>query len=109
MKRARLIEEIDSFEQAKRVEETVKTGYAEVTQENIIQWMAVEEDLMNSYEKLARTLKETGQRELAERLQRESAGNLVALAELLQKVESLDAQRIKRIESVAKYSDDRGS
>ena len=103
MKRPRVIAEIDSFEQAKRVEETVKTGYAETTQEEIVQWMAVEEDLISSYRKMEAATEGKGQRELAGRLRAESEENLKSLAELLEKLKALDAQRARRIEETSRF------
>ena len=104
MKRPRVITEIDSFEQAKRVEETVKTGYAETTQEEVVQWMAVEEDLISSYKKMETAAGGKGQRELAERLRAESEENLKSLAEILEKLKALDAQRARRIKETSSFA-----
>ena len=49
MKRARVLKEFDSIDDAKKVEETVKTGYAETSIESLLHWAAVEEDLAESY------------------------------------------------------------
>ena len=104
MKRARLISDIQTFDQAKRVEETVKSGYVETTVENFTQWMAVEEDLAASYERLSKSLAGKEERELAERLHKQSTENITALAELLERVETLESQQSKRIDSVAKFA-----
>jgi hypothetical protein len=83
---------------AKKVEETVKTGYAEAAIENILQWTAVEHDLRESYAKLAEEAKETPSREIYLQLQRESEANLAELGRLLADFEELDRARVKRIE-----------
>jgi hypothetical protein len=105
MKRPRVIVEIRSYEQAKRVEETVKTGYAETTQEELLQWMAVEEDLAGSYRKLESEADGNAQRELAAKLREESEGNLKSLANILGTLKALDAQRARRIEEISRFID----
>ena len=102
MKRARVIAEINSFEQARRVEETVKTGYAETTQEEIVQWMAVEEDLISSYRDLEAKGGDKEQRTLAGKLRSESETNLRLLGEVLEKLKFLDAQRARRVAETSK-------
>jgi hypothetical protein len=105
LKRPRVIAEIDSFEQAKRVEETVKTGYAEATQEELVQWMAVEEDLIGSYRKMEAEANGKARRELAGKLRAESEENLISLAQILEKLKALDAQRARRIEETSRFAD----
>jgi len=55
VKRERVIVEFEGAKEAKKVEETVKTGYVETAIESLIQWMAVEDDLADSYEELAKS------------------------------------------------------
>ena len=104
MKKDRVIAEIDSLEKARRVEETVKTGYAEVTQEEITQWMAVEEDLASSYGKMEAAAAEKGKKDLLGSLRRESESNLKELGEILERLKSLDSQRRRRIEEIGRQS-----
>lgn len=109
MKRARVLAEIESLEQAKRVEETVKTGYAETTQDEIVRWMAVEEDLANSYGKLQAGAVGSGQRDLVVRLREESEKNIGLLGEILEKIKALDAQRTRRIEEISRLAGEKKS
>jgi hypothetical protein len=101
MKRDRMIVEIENMEQARRVEETVKTGYSEVVIESLVQWLAVEEDLVSSYERLAKNLPEAAGREAAAKLCEQSRKEIVSLSGLLAKFEGIDGERKKRIQTVS--------
>jgi hypothetical protein len=95
-----MIVDIESMEQARRVEETVKSGYTEVVIESITQWIAVEEDLVSSYEKLAKSLKDEAGREAALKLCELSRKEVTALSGFLAKFEEIDKERKKRIQLV---------
>jgi len=64
--RERIITEIETVDQAVKAEKNVELGYHGVIDENIAYWLAVEEDLIESYIKLLKKtvpfqeLKETG-------------------------------------------------
>jgi len=98
MTRSRVIKEFDSTEDAKKVEETVKTGYAETSIENLVQWAAVEEDLAESYGQMAEESKSPEKQEAFRQLQEESKRNMVELTGLVEYLEGLDKARVKRIE-----------
>jgi hypothetical protein len=100
MKRDRMIVEIENMEQARRVEETVKSGYADAIIESLVQWLAVEEDLVSSYEKLAKELPDAPRRDAAARLCEKSKKEIAALSGFLAKFEEIDADRKKRIQTV---------
>jgi hypothetical protein len=101
MKRGRMIVEIETMEQARRVEETVKSGYSEVVIESLVQWLAVEEDLVSSYEKLAKALPDAAGRDAARKLGEQSKKGITALSGFLRKFEEIDRERMKRIQTVA--------
>jgi hypothetical protein len=101
MKRDRMIVEIETMEQARRVEETVKSGYSEPIIESLVQWLAVEEDLVSSYERLAKDLPDAAMREAAARLCERSRKEIVALSGFLEKFEEIDRERQNRIQTVA--------
>ncbi len=98
MAKQRIISEVASAGDAKKVEETVKTGYAETSIENLVNWAAVEEDLEESYGKLAETSESSERKEAFRRLQAESKRNMVELNGLVEYLEGLDKARVKRIE-----------
>jgi hypothetical protein len=98
MPRSRVIVEFSSTGDAKKVEETVKTGYAETSIENLVQWIAVEEDLVDSYGKLAESAKDTASRDAFRKLREESSDNIKELSGILKSLEGLDRARINRIE-----------
>ena len=98
MTRNRVIKEFDSTEDAKKVEETVKTGYAETSIENLVQWAAVEEDLAESYGQMAEASKSPKEQEAFRQLHEESKRNMLELTGLVEYLEGLDKARVKRIE-----------
>jgi hypothetical protein len=102
MKRERIIADLSSTEDARKVEETVKTGYAEPVIESILNWIAVEEDLVSSYEGLAREPSQRPNQQLFEDLAKESRRTLDSLAGVQRSVESLDSAQVKRVERLKK-------
>lgn len=98
MTRTRLLKEFNSTEDAKKVEETVKTGYSETAIENLVHWAAVEEDLAESYGLMAEGAKNQARRDAFIRLQEESKRNMVEISGLVEYLEGLDRARAKRIE-----------
>jgi hypothetical protein len=96
--RARVIKEFDSTEDAKKVEETVKTGYAETSIESLVQWAAVEEDLADTYGRLAEESKEPKRHDAFLLLGEESKRNTTELLGLVEYLEGLDKARAKRID-----------
>ncbi len=98
MTRTRLLKDFSSTEDAKKVEETVKTGYSETAIENLVHWAAVEEDLAKSYGLMAQASKNQASRDAFIRLQEESKRNMVEISGLVDYLEGLDRARTKRIE-----------
>lgn len=98
MKRARVIKEFSTVEDAKKVEESVKTGYAEASIESLISWAAVEDDLAETYGELARSSGDPAAHDAFLTLQLESKRNTVEITGLVEYLEGLDRARAKRIE-----------
>ena len=98
MTRARVIKDFDSTEDAKKVEETVKTGFAETSIESLVQWAAVEEDLAETYGRLAEESKEPRRHDAFLQLREDSKRNTKELLGLVEYLEGLDRARVKRIE-----------
>ena len=98
MTHARILKEFSSTEDAKKVEETIKTGYSETAIENLVNWAAAEEDLAESYGHMAEASKKQPARDAFIRLQEESKRNMVEIAGLVDYLEGLDKARAKRIE-----------
>jgi len=96
--RARIIKEFDSTEDAKKVEETIKTGYAETSIESLVQWAAVEEDLAETYARLADESREPKRHDAFLLLGEESKRNTTELLGLVEYLEGLDKARVRRIE-----------
>ena len=100
MKRERVIVDFSGAEDAKKVEERVKTGYAEASIETLLNWVAVEEDLADSYRRMAESADTQGKRTVFEQLKEESLSNISELHRLLKTLEGLDRARVARIESL---------
>jgi rubrerythrin len=52
--RERIIQDIETVDQAIKAEKDVESGYHGVIEENLDYWLAVEEDIVDSYTKLAK-------------------------------------------------------
>ena len=52
--RERIIKDIETVDQAVKAEKDVESGYHGVIDENIAYWLAVEEDIVESYTKLVK-------------------------------------------------------
>jgi uncharacterized protein Smg (DUF494 family) len=98
MKRERVIVEFEGAKEAKKVEETVKTGYVETAIESLVQWMAVEDDLADSYEELAKSHKDAASQKVYRQLHEESNSVSAKLSGLVRSLEALDAAQVHRIE-----------
>ena len=88
---------MNTAEEAKKVEETVKTGYLEVTIDTLINWIGVEDDLANSYEGLASKAQTPAAKAAYRRLCDESRKNIEQLTGLQKSLESLDRARVQRL------------
>ncbi|HXQ92051.1 MAG TPA: hypothetical protein VN739_03530, partial [Nitrososphaerales archaeon] len=77
MSRERVIVEIENLEQALKLEETVRTGYCDPIAENLVAWIAVEEDLVSSYEKLSKKYSQQGPNNTIKELSEESKNNII--------------------------------
>jgi hypothetical protein len=104
MTSARVLKEFSSTEDAKKVEATVKTGYSESAIENLVQWAAVEEDLAESYGRMAEASKTPERISAFSKLQEESKRNMVEILGLVEYLEGLDRARVKRIELLGRLS-----
>jgi len=98
MTRTRLLKEFNSIEDAKKIEETVKTGYTETAIENLVYWAAAEEDLAESYEQMAQDSNDQARRDAFIRLQEDSKRNMVEISGLVEYLKGLDGARAKRID-----------
>jgi rubrerythrin len=65
--RERIIKDIETVDQAIKAEKDVEAGYHGVIEENLSYWLAVEEDIIESYTKL---LKQSDSRKLKTTLSR---------------------------------------
>ncbi len=101
MGKERLIAEVNTAEEAKKVEETVKTGYLEATMDTLVNWIGVEDDLANSYEGLASKAQTPAAKAAYKRLCDESRKNIEQLTSLQKSLESLDRAQVQRLKLLA--------
>lgn len=102
--RSRILVELTSMEQAQRVEESIKTGYVEAIIENLVNWMGVEEDLAESYDKFSKSLPSSEERKTANQLHVLSTSDADALQKKLEEFEGFDSEYRKRIQLVKKLT-----
>ncbi len=104
MVRERVIVRIEDTGQAARVEESVATGYCDTIRDNLTHWIAVEEDILDSYSHPALELQAQAGKSLAE-MADESRKTIATLHGLLKSFESLQAQRTTRVKLLNELSD----
>jgi len=102
MSRERVIVEIENLEQALKLEETVRTGYCDPIAENLVAWIAVEEDLVSSYDKLSKKYSQQCPNSTIKELSEESKNNIIVLYEILKSVEQLGQARDQRRQLIEK-------
>ena len=107
MKRDRIIRDIEGLEQATKVEETVNTGYCDTIKDNLAHWIAVEEDIVDSYSRMAA---EAGDRygKRLEGLVADSKETLSTLKGLMDSFESLSQRRASRIQAIRELAKSTG-
>jgi len=93
----RLIADVNTPEEAKKVEETVKTGYLEATIDTLVNWIGVEDDLASSYEGLASKAQTPAAKAAYKQLCDESRRNIEQLTGLQRSLEGLDRARVQRL------------
>lgn len=101
MSKERLIAEVNGPEAAKKVEETVKTGYLEATIDTLINWRGVETDLADSYEGLATKAQTPTAKTAYKKLSDESKRNAEQLEAMQKSLEALDRARVQRLKLLA--------
>ncbi len=98
MERERVIVDIETLDQALKVEETVKTGYCDVIIENIVQWIAIEEDLKNSYDRLSEKNSQRSSKEALLEFAKASKENKDSLNHFLKLFEDFSSKKVRQIE-----------
>jgi hypothetical protein len=100
----RLIAEVRTPAAARKVEETVKTGYLEATIDTLTNWIGVEEDLADSYDELADKGEKADERSLYKQLSSESRKNIEQLQGVQKTLEGLNRARVQRVKLLASLS-----
>lgn len=98
MTRDRVITDIEGLEEAAKVEEAVNTGYCDTIKDNLTHWIAVEEDIVDSYSRMAKA--GDNHAKPLEGLIADSKDTLTTLKGLMNSFESLSKRRAKRIKAI---------
>jgi uncharacterized membrane-anchored protein YjiN (DUF445 family) len=99
LSRPRVIEPVETFEDAVKVERDVESGYDRVIDEHIAYWIAVEEDIVDSYSALVTKTDNQKIRTTLERIvadSRRHAEMLRTVAETFRKI-MLDEEKHARL------------
>jgi len=99
VRRERVIAEIENLDQAARVEETLRDGYCEVIKDYLVHWIAAEEDVATSYDKLSQNLDATSGIRF-KGMASESRENTKTLKDLITSLDTLSKQRTTRIQTI---------
>ncbi len=99
VRRERVITEIEDLDQAARVEETLRDGYCDVIRDYLVHWIAAEEDVAQSYDKISLSLDATSGKKFTD-MASESRGNTKVLRDLLASFDALSKQRTTRIQTI---------
>jgi len=102
--RERVIKDIGNIEEAVKVEETVRTGYCDVISDNLNLWIAVEEDIEDSYNRLSKKVDPKAGRAFEE-LALKSGDTVKTLRKLSKTLEELDDQQVDRIRVLGRLGD----
>ena len=98
----RIVPDIETLEQAIRVESDVLSGYQRVIEDNIAYWIAVEEDIVDSYKKMA-DRSETKVRVTLTRLVEDSKEQIEVLRSIrenFRKIAAEETQHAKMLEEL---------
>jgi len=105
MSRSRIIKSIENFEDAAKVEKSVEAGYHGVIDEHISYWIAVEEDVADSYSKLMERTDNPKVKAVLEKIVNDSrrhAEMLRAVSDTIEKIMKDEEEHAKLIEELAK-------
>ncbi|MDG6907023.1 MAG: hypothetical protein JRN20_14720 [Nitrososphaerota archaeon] len=104
MSRERVIVEIETLGDALKVEETIRTGYCDAIAENLVQWIAVEEDLASSYQKISNKSADPLLKKSINELVAESRENITILNSMLKSVEEFGKARDLREKQIERLA-----
>lgn len=105
-KQSRIIKDIETLDQAIKAEQHVESGFHSVIDENISYWMAVEEDVVESYTKLSQTIQNQGVKQTLEQIIEDSKKHRKMLERVSQMLDEIitDEEKHVKMLTVAKAS-----
>ncbi len=109
MSRTRVIKDIESLDQAIKAEQDVESGYHSVIDENLSYWMAVEEDVIESYTKL---IEKSGSPEMRKTLEkivddsRKHRRMLDEVSKMLREIVSDEEKHAKMLTNLKKHMEE---
>jgi rubrerythrin len=101
--RSRIINEIRSLDQALKVEKDVASAYAETIKENISYWLAVEQDIIDSYTMMVNESQDTEIREALSRIVEDSKSHVEVLESMIQSFSKMLRDEERHTNILAKF------
>ena len=101
----RIVPDIESLDQAIKVETDVFSGYQRVIEENVSYWIAVEEDIIDSYTKMADRSQNIKERTTLNKLVEDSKEQIEVLRSIRESFRKIAAEEIRHgqmLEELAK-------
>jgi hypothetical protein len=101
----RIVSNIQNLDQAEKVEKDVLSGYQRVIEENICYWMAVEEDIVDSYTKMANRSDSVKLRTTLNKLVEDSKEHIEVLGSIRENFRKIAADEVRHgrmLEELAK-------
>ena len=98
----RILKEIRTLEQALKVEKDVASAYGEMIKENIAYWLAVEQDVMDSYTALMNETQDVETRETLSSIVEDSRGHVEVLESMTESFSKMIRDEERHAATLAK-------
>jgi rubrerythrin len=101
----RIVPDIENFDQAIKVAKDVLSGYQRVIDENISYWIAVEEDIVDSYTKMARGSESVKLRSTLNSLVEDSREQIEVLTSIRENFKKIAADEVRHARILEELTD----
>lgn len=103
--RERVIQDIETVDQAIKAEKDVESGYHGVIEENISYWLAVEEDIVDSYTKLAQKSEDRTVKTTLAKIVEDSKNHIRVLTSIRKSINEIMADEKRHTEMLQELAD----
>jgi rubrerythrin len=105
----RIVPVIENIDEAIKVETDVFSGYQRVIEENVSYWMAVEEDIVDSYTKMADRSENVKQRTTFNKLAEDSKEQIEVLRSIRESFRKIAAEEIRHGQMLQELAKERST